>query len=47
MLSDYFARRRAYRRAERELEAMSDRELSDLGIFRADIPRVVRGRSPR
>ena len=38
-----FAEWRRYRRAERELEAMSDRELTDLGIARPDIPRAVRG----
>ena len=46
MLRDYLTRRRLYRRAESELQAMSDRELADLGIFRSDIPQVVRGRAP-
>ncbi len=36
-------KRRNYARARGELERLSDRELADLGIFRADIPSVVRG----
>ncbi|MCR9137835.1 MAG: DUF1127 domain-containing protein [Alphaproteobacteria bacterium] len=32
-----------HRKAENELARLSDRELTDLGIFRADIPSVVRG----
>ncbi len=35
--------RRNYNRAQNELSRLSDRELADLGIFRADIPSVVRG----
>ena len=36
------ARRRAlYRRTVRELESCSDRELADLSIARADIPRIA------
>jgi uncharacterized protein YjiS (DUF1127 family) len=31
------------RRAERELRSLDDRMLRDIGIFRADIPRVVAG----
>lgn len=31
------------RNAENELARLSDRELADLGIFRQDIPSVVRG----
>lgn len=38
-----FRKRRAHARARNELERLSDRELADLGIFRADIPSVVRG----
>ena len=34
--------RERQRRAVRELQAMDDRELDDLAIARADIPRVVR-----
>ena len=34
--------RERQRRAVRELRAMDDRELDDLAIARADIPRVVR-----
>ena len=35
--------RRKDARARNELERLSDRELADLGLFRADIPSVVRG----
>ena len=35
--------RRNYNRAQNELDRLSDRELADLGIYRADIPSVVRG----
>lgn len=35
------------RKARRELNAMSDRELHDLGIARGDIPAVLRGEHPR
>ena len=34
---------RKFRNAQAELYRLSDRELADLGIFRADIPAVVRG----
>ena len=34
---------RAHNRACHELNSLSDRELADLGIFRADIPSVVAG----
>ncbi len=34
---------RKLRKAEDELFRLSDRELADLGIFRADIPSIVRG----
>ena len=34
---------RRYREAVRELWAMSDHELSDIGIHRCDIDRVARG----
>ena len=36
-------RRRANNRACNELNRLSDRELADLGIFRADIPSIVAG----
>lgn len=38
-VADYPARRRAYD----ELTSLSDRELADIGLTRADIPRVLRG----
>ena len=38
---------RRLRRAERELEAHSDRDLADLGLRRCDIPAAVRGRRAR
>jgi len=34
-----------YQRAVRELKALDNRQLDDLGITRADIPYAVRGRS--
>ena len=35
--------RRSQNRACSELNRLSDRELADLGIFRADIPSIVAG----
>lgn len=35
--------RRAHNRACEELNRLSDHELADLGIFRADIPSIVAG----
>ena len=35
------------RKARRELNAMSDRELADLGISRGDIPGVLSGEITR
>ena len=43
MMLPSFREWRHHRRAERELEAMTDRELADLGVSRRDIPLVVRG----
>ncbi len=37
-------REQRYNRAERELRALSDRELDDMGIRRVDIRNVVRQR---
>jgi uncharacterized protein YjiS (DUF1127 family) len=34
---------RAYRRNVNELSQLSDRELTDIGIDRSDIPRVAAG----
>ena len=39
---DAMARRRLYTRTLHELSALSDRDLSDLGMSRADIGRVAR-----
>ena len=36
---DRWRRRRS---ARRELDALTDRELAELGLFRCDIPRVAR-----
>ena len=36
------ARRARYRQALAELESMSDRELSEFGLHRCDIPRLAR-----
>lgn len=41
-LRSTFIRWRRVRQAEYELSQLDDRELSDLGISRGDIPRVVR-----
>ena len=43
---------RRRRRALRELETLTDRELSEMGLFRCDVPRVARAdpgpsRAPR
>lgn len=38
-----FSEWRRNRRAERDLDSLSDRELADLGLSRADIPLAVRG----
>jgi uncharacterized protein YjiS (DUF1127 family) len=35
-------RRAVYLRTEKELDALSDRMLTDLGISRADIPEIAR-----
>lgn len=36
------ARRACYRQTMNELHALSDRDLADIGICRADIPRLCR-----
>ena len=36
-----FARWQKRRQTERELHALTDRELNDIGIGRGDIPRIV------
>lgn len=41
LMNDY-RRWRNYRRTVRELDSLSDRDLNDLGIGRADIRRVAR-----
>ena len=41
-LAERTAQRRLYRSTLRELDALSDRDLSDLGLARADIGRVAR-----
>ena len=41
LASGVFAAHIAKRAAFRELHAMSDRELHDMGIFRCDIDRIV------
>lgn len=42
-LASKIAEWRRYRESVRELSRLSDRELNDLGIGRADIENVVRG----
>ena len=46
-LARSFSEWRKYRQTVTELGRMSHRELQDLGITRADIPRVARGGSLR
>lgn len=41
-LGAYFERRREVKKTIRELDACSDRELRDLGIFRSDIEAIAR-----
>ena len=38
----YAAKRRVYRRTFNELSALSQRDLNDLGIARANIPEIAR-----
>ena len=42
-IKTHLARERAVRAVKRELHALSDRELNDIGISRADINAVARG----
>lgn len=41
-VQDYLRRQRVFRQTLRELDALSDRELSDLGMHRADIETIAR-----
>lgn len=41
-LSRFFETRRQYRQTTRELNRLTARELSDLGIVRSDIPAIAR-----
>ena len=41
-LAERAAQRRLYRATLNELDALSDRDLSDLGLARADVTRVAR-----
>lgn len=41
-LSRFFENRRQYRETARELNRLSARELSELGILRSDIPTLAR-----
>jgi len=41
-IEDSFARRSLYRRTLAELQALTDRDLADLGIARADLPQLAR-----
>lgn len=42
-IRDSLARRAVYRQTLRELDALSDRDLNDLGLNRSDIRRVAHG----
>ena len=44
MIQAYRERRRNYRRTFTELSSLSDRDLADLGLSRADIPNVAAGK---
>jgi uncharacterized protein YjiS (DUF1127 family) len=46
-LHDWWKARQATAAAWRDLSQMSDSELSDIGLRRADIEAVARGHSPR
>ncbi len=41
-LRRHAAQRAVYRRTVEELQALSDRDLADLGMHRSDIPRIAR-----
>jgi uncharacterized protein YjiS (DUF1127 family) len=41
-LSDWMKERHAYYQAVSELDAMSDRDLADIGVVRCDIPAIAR-----
>lgn len=41
-MADVAARNRAYRKTEKELSSLTNRELADIGISRWDIPRIAR-----
>lgn len=41
-VSDFFARRAAYRAAYTELASLSNRELADIGITRSEIDAIAR-----
>jgi uncharacterized protein YjiS (DUF1127 family) len=43
-LSDWFYHERRLKKAINELNALTDRDLSDMGISRSDISSVVRGK---
>ncbi|MCB1332130.1 MAG: DUF1127 domain-containing protein [Roseivivax sp.] len=40
-IADYFSRRRVFRTTLRELQALSDRELADLGLHRSMLRRIA------
>ena len=46
-MTDSFRRWRTYRRTVNELSSLTTRELDDLGISRAEIPHIARGRHQR
>lgn len=41
-IADYFTHRAVYRQTVNELNALTDNELADLGIYRLDINRIAR-----
>ena len=42
MIAHHLDRWRRIRRARRELDALSDRELAEIGLLRSDAPRLAR-----
>ena len=42
MIAHHLDHWRRARRARRELDALSDRELAEIGLFRCDVPRMAR-----
>lgn len=46
-ISSFIAQQRKYNEVRRELQALSERELDDIGVRRADIPAIARDHAKR